>query len=118
VFVSPVVLVDVEKKEKHTFSWLKGNITFKYLGIPLRKNKIDKLNYTHDLFNKVEMLLKRVTNSGLDISHVFRVIKAFLLPKFKYLFHNSLIPLDWIDRMNLKIRSSINGLIWGQPIFK
>jgi hypothetical protein len=115
-YITPVVLY--EGLEAHTLTWIDGNDMFRYLGIPLGENKSGKLNYTRDLFIKVEKLLDRITGSEIDISHVVNEIKIFILPKFDYLFHNTEMPLECKDGMNIKIRKDVNSLIRGQAISK
>jgi hypothetical protein len=117
-FLSPVAIWDRNKKCDALLKWIEGSHTFKYLGIPLGKNKIGKLTYTDGLFSRVDLLLDRLKDGGLKINQTVNAIKTYILPKFDDLFHNSVLPLVQLKRMDKEIRATINHSVGGQPLYK
>jgi hypothetical protein len=81
-YVTNVQLKDVDTGNVTILPWIEDNDVFKYLGIPLGKKKTGKLEYSHSLFNKVDLLLDRLEKSGLKISQIINAVKMFVLPKF------------------------------------
>jgi hypothetical protein len=98
--------------------WVDGKETFKYLGIPLGKNKIGKLRFSEDLFNKVDLILDRLKDNGLKITQLLHAVKTYVLPKFDYLFHNSMVPMLQLRWMDKKTRLLINSAVGGQDLSK
>jgi hypothetical protein len=117
-YVEPVHLTNFRNNKTTTLPWVEGNSTFKYLGIPLGKTKIGRLRYTDGLFEKVDLLLDRLHSSGLKISQVIHAIKIFIVPKFDYLFHNTVVPVMKVRAVDKKIRRIVNNMIGGQSLSK
>jgi hypothetical protein len=117
-FVSPAELWNSSDRSYAQVPWVDGREIFKYLGIPLGKNKIGKLRFSEDLFNKVDLILDRLRDSGLKITQLDHAVKTYVLHKFDYLFHNSMVPVLQLRRMDKKIRAFINSAVGGQALSK
>jgi hypothetical protein len=117
-YVEPVRLHNLKNNKWVSLPWIEGWSTFKYLGIPLGKNKIGRMRFADGLFEKVDVLLDRLQGIGLKISQTVHAIKMLVTPKFDYLFHNSVVPVMKVKAVDKKIRRVINILVGGQSLSK
>jgi hypothetical protein len=119
---SPLVdaefLLPNENNEMTPVKICEANEIVKYLGVPLSIRRLAKLKFNNDKVDKVIDMIDRVQESGLKINQILNAIRTFILPRLDYFMMNSTFTKGSLDKIDLHIRKTVNGLVGGPPLSK
>jgi hypothetical protein len=80
----------------------------RYLGPPLRKNKISKMKWFQPQLTKMKNKAIILTESGLKTTQVIDSIQTFILPMSEFLLRHSNLSLTKLKSFDVYLRKLIN----------